>query len=155
MPHISALRRCGGFIFIAMLVTAAACARDITGPLQPLTGCYALETSAWSGGESPVAGLPDTVQLLATRGMSAPEAGHALVRAYPDSLWTPYRWSWWEVAAPDTLKLVFSTGTAGVRLTLRPDGERFTGRAVTFTDDLASAPGAAYARLRPIGCSGP
>lgn len=153
MHHITALRRCGGFIFMAAIVTAAACARDATGPLQPLAGCYALETSAWSGGESPLAGLPERVQLLATRGRLAPEAGHGLVRAYPDSLWTPYRWSWWEVAAPDTLKLVFSTGAAGVRLALRPDGERFSGTAVTFTDDLARSPGTAYARLRPMSCA--
>ena len=100
-------------------------------------------------------GQPVTVRLLDARGEVALESGHPLVRAWPDSMRTLYQWSWWEIARPDTLRLVFTSGFAGAQLALRPAGDGFTGTMSTFSDVDPAPVAGAIARLRPVACTSP
>lgn len=133
-------------------IAALGCAERVTAGARPIAGCYHLESFPVAGASVPVAPLPDTVRLFDARGDEAHEEGRALLRAWPDSLRTDYRWSWWEIAMPDTLTLVFTTGHAGARIALRPTTDGFSGAMSTFSDVEPVPSRGGLARLRSIVC---
>lgn len=141
---------------LTLLVTLAlaGCAEPTTAAPRPVAGCYRLEASPLAGASIAFAPLPDTIRLLDVRGDVALESGRALLRAWPDSLRTAYRWSWWEIATPDTLTLVFSTAFDGARLALRPADEGFGGTMAVFSYVAPTPVRVALARLRPVACAG-
>jgi hypothetical protein len=149
MCRSRSLRRCSAYL---ILVVAAACSGHPTQPARPLAGCYRLATGVPDDTTSALDALPDSVRLFATRGVASLEAGQSVVRAWPDTARTGYAWSWWTVAAPDTLTLVFSTGFSGVRIALRPRDTGFAGAAAAFSDALPAPLATARAWLSPIAC---
>ena len=148
-------RRPTGVVAGAALVAALACGDMPIEARRPLAGCYHLHTNVPAGTVGEVDALPDSVRLYDVRGVASLEAGRAIVRAWPDSARTMYAWSWWEVATPDTLTLVFSTGFSGVRLALRPWGGDgyFVGSIVPFTDAHGVPPAGSRAWIEPITCA--
>lgn len=136
-----------------IMLSALGCAEPVAPTARPVAGCYRLEITPLSGASLPVAPLPDSVRLFDDRGIGTLEDGRALLRAWPDSLRTAYRWSWWEIAKPDTLKLVFTTGFDGARMALRPTSHGFGGLVYAFSDVEPAPPSGAIARLRPIACA--
>lgn len=151
MHLVRTLRRRSVPLLITLI--ALGCAEPIAATARPVAGCYRLEISPLSGAPLPVAPLPDTVRLFEARGVAALEDGRALLRAWPDSLRTAYRWSWWEIAKPDTLTLVFTTGFDGARIALRPTSHGFGGLVFSFSDVDPAPPSGALARLRPVACA--
>lgn len=142
------LRRCSASL---IAVAAAACAGNPLSPARPVAGCYRMV--AVSTGSAPeLEALPDSVRLYPTRGISSLESGQAVLRAWPDSARSAYAWSWWTIAAPDTLTLVFSTGFSGVRVALRPRDGGFAGSAAAFSDAQPAPLAEARAWLTPIAC---
>lgn len=101
-----------------------------------------------------LAPLPDSVRLLDVAGAEAAEAGRPLLRAYPDSLRTGYRWAWWQVEAPDTLTLVFSSDAGRVRLLLRPKGAGFGGLLTVQDGGVYAETATSWATLTPLPCEG-
>jgi len=144
------LRRRTVILFL-LLATVAACGEAPTAPARAVAGCYALTLSRWAGDASEIGALPDSVRLLDVRGASALEVGRTLLRAYPDSSRSHFRWAWWEPVTPDTLRIIFSTGYTGARLELRPEGAGFAGRVTAFVD-YGADPATATARLTPFAC---
>jgi hypothetical protein len=152
MRPVRSLRRRS--LILSVSIATIACADSITAAARPIAGCYRLQSSPLPGASISLAPLPDTVRLFDARGQLALEDGRALLRAWPDSQRTGYRWSWWEVASPDTLTLVFSRGFDGARLALRPAGDGFYGEMATFSDVEPALSRVALARLTPIVCAG-
>ena len=141
-------------IAITLCATAVACADATTAPVRTLAGCYRLQMGGWRESASLVAPLPDSVRLLTVQGTDAAEAGRSLVRAYPDSLRTGFRWAWWQVTAPDTLTLEFTSDAGGARVVLRPQGEGFGGSLATRAGATSEEAVAAWATLTPLRCDG-
>lgn len=152
MDFTNSLRR--GSLALLFTVASSSCAEPTAAAARPIVGCYRLQSSLLPGTSPAIPPLPDTVRLFDARGVMALETGRALLRAWPDSQRTAYRWAWWEIATPDTLTLVFSTGFDGARLAMRPSGDGFGGPVATFSDVEPTPAIVAMARLRPIACAG-
>ncbi|HKG94564.1 MAG TPA: hypothetical protein VKA84_21805, partial [Gemmatimonadaceae bacterium] len=108
-----------------------------------LRGCYELRLDRWTpappaGGG---AGSPLPPRRIELTGEPAPPAAGApvassLVRAPDDAAAGAPRLAFWHLAAGDSVEVVWSDGTRGVRLRLAPDaaGTTLRGEARTFSD---------------------
>lgn len=152
MKNISKARRVLAALLIVFAGAAVACADSALAPVREVAGCYAVTRTPWLGDASEVGPLPDSIRLYDVPGTNGLEDGRNILRAHPDSSRMNFRWAWWQVAAPDTLILIFSTGFTGARAYLRPEGADYVGRMASFVD-YSSDSAVAMVRLAPIACT--
>jgi hypothetical protein len=77
---------------------------------------------------------PQRIQLLAEPGSVGWEKNGYLVRPAPGVPQSVHRASYWEPTGPNTLKVVFTTGTSGLSMELKMEGETLRGKAKTHWD---------------------
>jgi hypothetical protein len=106
---------------------------------ETIQGCYQLETLNWKpdlklGEDEVFITPPQRIQILAERGSIGFEKNGYLVRAAPGSPKSIHRASYWEPTGPKTIDIVFSTGTSGVSMRLKVEGDILRGKAKTHWD---------------------
>jgi hypothetical protein len=121
-----------------LLLLAAACAhqRPVAAPARGHAGCYALE---WPDAHPAPGFFPDTLGLAAEWFVpgDSTRARLRVVRPRDASLATyrTYGGRFWWLAAADSLTVVKSDDTRGVRLSGRFDAAGFAGVARSFGND--------------------
>lgn len=123
-----------GFLFAAALA-GVACSDSATSESSSPLGCYALTLGRWDHPpEEGLIHLPEQIILTDERGTDVLENDRLLVRAYPDITLQAYRWSWWEPAEGDSLRIVWSTGFSGIEMMVGRSGADYRGVARNFVD---------------------
>jgi hypothetical protein len=106
---------------------------------ETIQGCYELGVLNWKpdlklGEDSVFITPPPRIQISAERGSIGFEKNGYIVRAAPGLPKSIYRDSYWEPAGSKSIEIVFSTGTSGLTMRLRLDGETLRGKAKTHWD---------------------
>lgn len=109
---------------------------------DPLVGCYTLELGSWDPplqpGNARYQIPPDTFQLTDEVGVGPFESGSLLVRPRIPYGRTPR--AYWEAVGPDSVRVIWTNGFAGVYLHLQRKEDALEGRAEAFTDVVGGAP---------------
>lgn len=108
---------------------------------ERIQGCYRLGILNWRPdlklGEDEVFITPPLrIQLLTERGSNGLEKNGYLVRPAPGTPPSVHRASYWRPTGPNAIEVVFTTGTSGLSMQLKLEGEALTGKAKTHWDFL-------------------
>lgn len=108
---------------------------------ETIQGCYELGTLSWKpdlklGEDEEFITPPQRIQMMTERGSIGFEKNGYLVRAAPGFPKSIHRASYWEPTGPKTIEIVFSTGTSGLSMRLKVEGEILRGKAKTHWDFL-------------------
>lgn len=106
---------------------------------ETVQGCYELGALSWKpdlklGEDEVFITPPQRIQILAERGSIGFERNGYLVRAAPGFPKSIHRASYWEPTGPETIEVVFTTGTSGLSMRLKVEGETLRGKAKTHWD---------------------
>ena len=106
---------------------------------ETIQGCYDLGTLSWKpdlklGEDEPFITPPQRIQILTERGTIGFEKNGYLVRPAPGFPKSIHRASYWESSGPRTIEVVFTTGTSGLSMKLKVEGETLRGEAKTHWD---------------------
>ncbi len=150
-----------GMAILAILLGGTETSAQVAGTVDPVVGCYAVEVGEWRPamreGDEEYQIPPDTVRLG-----SEPLAGSPTERPWmtvrpliPEGPWGRSPVAYWSRNGPDSLRIVWSNGYVGVRMSLRIiDDGRLEGVAATFSD--ARREGVPFpstgATLTPVEC---
>lgn len=103
-------------------------------------GCYELGTLKWSpdllrfNEDQVFITPPRRIQILTEHGSAGLEEHGYLVRPAPGIPASVQRFTFWMPTGPNTIEIVFSTGTSGLSMTLKRDGTTLRGKAKTHWD---------------------
>jgi hypothetical protein len=108
---------------------------------ETIQGCYEIGALSWKpdlklGEDEVFITPPQRIQILAERGSIGFEKNGYLVRAAPGFPKSIHRASYWEPTGPKTIEVVFTTGTSGLSIRLKVEGETLRGKAKTHWDFL-------------------
>jgi len=106
---------------------------------EAIQGCYEIADLSWKpdlelGEDEVFITPPKRIQLLAEPGSVGLEKNGYLVRPAPGFPRSVHRASYWEATGPNTLQVVFTTGTSGLSMQLKIEGETLRGKAKTHWD---------------------
>lgn len=106
---------------------------------ETVQGCYELGTLNWKpdlklGEDELFITPPQRIQILAERGSIGFEKNGYLVQAAPGFPKSIHRACYWEPTGPKTIEIVFSTGTSGLSMQLKVEGDTLRGQAKTHWD---------------------
>jgi ribosomal protein S28E/S33 len=106
-----------------------------------IQGCYQLGTLNWRpdlklGEDEVFITPPQRIQILTERGINAIEKNGYLVRPAPGIPPSIHRASYWVPAGPNAIEVIFTTGTSGLSMQLKVEGEILKGKAKTHWDFL-------------------
>jgi hypothetical protein len=129
-------------LIFLLLPSLAACAASQRSVADPLIGCYTLELGSWDPPLRPGNAIyqipPSTFHLTGEVGAGRFGNGRFLVRPLIPHGQTPS--AFWEAVGPDSVRVTWTNGFAGVSLRLQRKGEDLEGRATSVTDVLSGAP---------------
>ena len=108
---------------------------------ESIQGCYDLGALNWRpdlklGEDETFITPPQRIQILVERGSTGFEKNGYLVRPAPGFPKSIHRASYWEPTGSDTIEVVFTTGTSGLSMRLKIEGETLRGKAKTHWDFL-------------------
>jgi hypothetical protein len=108
---------------------------------EAIQGCYDLGALSWKpdlklGEDEVFITPPQRIQLLAEPGSVGFEKNGYLVRPAPGFPNSIHRASYWNSTGPRTIEVVFTTGTSGLSMKLKVEGETLRGEAKTHWDFL-------------------
>lgn len=106
---------------------------------EAIQGCYEFGALSWKpdlklGEDEVFITPPQRIRLLAEPGSVGFEKNGYLVRPAPGFPPSVHRASYWEPTGPNTLEVVFTTGTSGLSMQLKVEGETLRGKAKTHWD---------------------
>jgi hypothetical protein len=107
-----------------------------------IQGCYELGALNWKPDlqldkdEAAFIIPPERIELLAKRGTEGREKNGYLVRPASGVTQSVHRSTYWMPTGPNTIEVVFTTGTSGLSMKLRVEGETLKGKAKSHWDFL-------------------
>lgn len=106
---------------------------------ETIQGCYDLGVLSWKpdlklGEDEVFITPPQRIQLMSEHGSVGFEKNGYIVRPAPGIPGSIHRASYWESTGPRTIEIVFTTGTSGLSMKLKVDGEALRGEAKTHWD---------------------
>jgi hypothetical protein len=106
---------------------------------EAIQGCYDLPALSWKpdlklGEDEDFITPPQRIQILADHGSVGLEKNGYLVRPAPGFPKSIHRASYWEATGPRAIEVVFTTGTSGLSMKLKVEGETLRGIAITHWD---------------------
>lgn len=152
-----------GMACLAILCGGTATSAQVTEIADPLVGCYVVDVGEWHPamreGDEEYQTPPDTVRLGSEPLAGSPiERPSRMVRpSIPEGPWGRAPVAHWSRSGTDSLRIAWSNGYVGVRMSLRvfEDG-RLEGVADAFSD--ARREGVPFpsteAALTPVACPG-
>jgi len=108
---------------------------------ENVQGCYELGTLTWRpdlklGEDEVFIKPPHRIQILTERGSKTFEKNGYLVRPAPGIPPSIHRASYWVPTGPNAIEVVFTTGTSGLYMQLKVEGDTLKGKAKTHWDFL-------------------
>ena len=123
---------------------------------RALIGCWTVSLEAWRpvmrlGADTIFSTPPKTIEIPAVRGTASFEAGGWIVRPAPGVRPSIHRFSYLVFVAPDSVRIVWTTGFSGLTMRLGLKGGSLRGTAETFWD-FGRPPQVAQATLTHARC---